>query len=214
MEFFELKQHTQYAGHQNIFKIDGRNWPMEQKMVGPFLKWWVLPYQTNHSWHLGSILYLHTDTDTYMHICILTADYTVKPVFSGHSKKKTNYRLTQVKSVAECSILQSFWPSLSYHFLLRSLFCLFLSGCLRQVLLYIVWHIQYSFTQHVHIQCSYLFNFLLQTSMSVNYPFAHKNVPTQMEGSHVDATLVTSLILIKLAVQVINWFQVAKSNNW
>ena len=46
----------------------------------------------------------------------------------------------QVKSIAECSkgsILQYFWPSLSYHFPLRPLFCLFLSGCLRQVLLYI-----------------------------------------------------------------------------
>ena len=81
-------------------------WPMEQKMVGHFLKWWAQAYQTNHSWHLGCILYLHTDTewlsDTCMHICILTADYTVKPVLSVHSKKKTNYRLMQVKSIAEC----------------------------------------------------------------------------------------------------------------
>ena len=37
----------------------------------------------------GSILYVYTDTDTCMNICILTADDTVKPVFSGHSKKKT-----------------------------------------------------------------------------------------------------------------------------
>ena len=45
----------------------------------------------------------------------------------------------QVKSIAECSkgsILQYFRPSLSYHLSLRSLFCLFLSGRLRQVLLY------------------------------------------------------------------------------
>ena len=45
----------------------------------------------------------------------------------------------QVKSIAESSkgsILQSFWPSLSYYLLLRSLFCLILSGCLRHVLLY------------------------------------------------------------------------------
>ena len=33
------------------------------------------------------------------------------------------------------SILQYFWPSLSYHLALRSLFCLFLSGCFTQVLL-------------------------------------------------------------------------------
>ena len=37
----------------------------------------------------------------------------------------------QVKSIVECSkgcILQYFWPSLSCHLSLRSLFCLFLSG--------------------------------------------------------------------------------------
>ena len=47
----------------------------------------------------------------------------------------------QVKSIAECSngsILQYFWPSLSYHLSLRSLFCLCLSGSLRQVLLYLL----------------------------------------------------------------------------
>ena len=46
----------------------------------------------------------------------------------------------QVKSIAECfkgSILQYFRPSLSYHLPFRPLFCLFLSGRLRQVLLYI-----------------------------------------------------------------------------
>ena len=71
---------------------------------------------------------------------------TVKPVLSGHSKRrpklifKTDYCLMQVKSNAECSkgsILQYFGPSLSYHLSLRSFFFLFLSGHLRQVLLYI-----------------------------------------------------------------------------
>ena len=44
----------------------------------------------------------------------------------------------QVKSIAECSlsILQYFRPSLIYHLSLRLLFFLFLSGRLRQVLLY------------------------------------------------------------------------------
>ena len=72
------------------------------------------------------MLYLHTDTDTCMHICILTADYTVKPVLSGHSKMKTIYRLMQVKSIAECSkgsILQSIRPLLSYHFTVLSNVC-------------------------------------------------------------------------------------------
>ena len=36
------------------------------------------------------------------------------------------------------SILQYFQPSLSYHLSLRPLFCLFLSGSLRQVLLFII----------------------------------------------------------------------------
>ena len=76
-----------------------------------------------------------TCTLTQSLVTILTADYTVKPVLSGHSKKKINYRLMQVKSI-KGSILQYFQPSLSYHLLLRYLFCLFLSGCLRLVLLY------------------------------------------------------------------------------
>ena len=66
----------------------------------------------------------------------LTTDYTVEPVLSGNSKKKTNFRLMQVKSTCKGSILQSFRPSLSYHFLLRSLFWLFSRGCLRHCLLY------------------------------------------------------------------------------
>ena len=51
---------------------------------------------------------------------------------------KTDYRLMQVKSIAECSngsILHHFRLLLCNHLSLRSLFCLFLSGCLRQVLL-------------------------------------------------------------------------------
>ena len=127
------------AGLQIFFKIGGPKWPMEQKMVGHFLKWWAKAYHTNHSWNLGCILNLHTNTETCMHICILTADYTVKPVLSGRSKKKTNYRLMPVKSIAECSkgsILQYFRPSLSYLLLLRSFVLSFLSGCLRHVLLY------------------------------------------------------------------------------
>ena len=50
---------------------------------------------------------------------------------------KTDYRLMQVKSIAECSsILQYFRPLLSYHLSLRPLFCLFLSGRFTQILLY------------------------------------------------------------------------------
>ena len=72
--------------------------------------------------------------------------HTVKPLYNGHSQKdqklviKTNYRLKQVKSFAECSkvsILQYCRPSFGYHLSLRSLFCLILSGRLRHVLLYV-----------------------------------------------------------------------------
>ena len=68
----------------------------------------------------------------------------VKQPLSKKLKKmvlKTNYRLMQVKSIAECSkgsILQYFWPSLIYHLALRSLFCSFLSGRFTQVLLYAI----------------------------------------------------------------------------
>ena len=50
-----------------------------------------------------------------------------------------NYRLMQVKSTTECSkgsILQNVRPSFSYQLLLRSLFCLILSGRFTHVLLY------------------------------------------------------------------------------
>ena len=52
----------------------------------------------------------------------------------------TDYRLVQVESIAECSpwsILQYFPRSLRYHLSLKPLFCLFLIGRLRQVLLHL-----------------------------------------------------------------------------
>ena len=66
---------------------------------------------------------------------------TVKPVENGHYQKdqklvfKTNFCLMQVKSIAEC-----FRPSLSYRLSLSSLFCLFLSGCIIQVLLHVTFN--------------------------------------------------------------------------
>ena len=65
----------------------------------------------------------------------------LKRSLKNNNKLVCNYdcRLMQVKSIAECSkgsILQYFRTSLRYHFSLRPLFCLFLSGRLRQVLLY------------------------------------------------------------------------------
>ena len=54
---------------------------------------------------------------------------TVKPVLSGHSKRRPKMFFK-----INGSILQHFRPSLSYYLSFRPLFCLLLSGCLRQVL--------------------------------------------------------------------------------
>ena len=72
---------------------------------------------------------------------VLKVKYLCKTATLKKTKKlvfKTNYRLMQVKSIAESSkgsILQFFRPSLSYHLSLRSLFCLFLSDRFIQALL-------------------------------------------------------------------------------
>ena len=81
----------------------------------------------------------------------------------------------QVKSIAECSngrILQYFWPSLLYHWWLKSLFCLFLSGHLRQVLLYVIHVIQEpvsSLTKLVH----YVYNFFKILYIATSKVFAN-----------------------------------------
>ena len=66
-------------------------------------------------------------------------------VYNSHSQKLV-FKTMQVKSIAKCSkgsILQFFYPSLSYHLSLRVLFCLFvylfclfLSVHFTQVLMY------------------------------------------------------------------------------
>ena len=71
---------------------------------------------------------------THVLIDVYGNNYTAKPVENGHSQKdhklvfKTNYRLMQFKSIAECSngsILQYFRPVLSNHLSFRSLFVYF-----------------------------------------------------------------------------------------
>ena len=77
-----------------------------------------------------------------MSLSIRQSDTYSKTCFKRPLKKKTKlffkteYRLMQGKSNPECSKgsnLQYFRPSLRYHLSLRSLFCQFLSGRLRQV---------------------------------------------------------------------------------
>ena len=70
-----------------------------------------------------------------MCVYIYDVECTVKPVLSGHSNRKPKIgfqdRLSLNAGNAEVG------PSLSCHLSLRSLFCIFLSALLRQVLLYI-----------------------------------------------------------------------------
>ena len=126
-------------GFRFFFNIGGPKWPMEQKMVGHFLKWWAQAYQTYHSWHLDSILYLHTDTDTCMqNIGVLTADYTVKPVLSGHSKRRP---LSLNEGQKYCRMLQEEHSAIiltfiKLPFVIKIFILSFLNGCLRHALLY------------------------------------------------------------------------------
>ena len=87
---------------------------------------------------------------------------TVKPILSGHLKRRPKIgfqdRLSLNAGQKYCrklheSILQYFRPSLSYHLSLRLLFCLFLSGRLRQVLLYF---------RHILFACNWQKPFLNQ----------------------------------------------------
>ena len=74
-----------------------------------------------------------------MHICILTADYTVKPVLSGHSKKEDQLSLNagqkycRMLQVEHSAILLTF---IKLSFAIKIFVLSFLSGCLRHVLLY------------------------------------------------------------------------------
>ena len=81
--------------------------------------------------------------DKYQLLCF--GPYIVKPVLSGHSKRrpKTGFKnplsLNAVQKYCRMlqeNTLQYCQPALSYHLSLRPLFCLFLSGRLRQVSLY------------------------------------------------------------------------------
>ena len=141
--------------------------------------WYI---EIHRNWFLRSILkflvFLGLTFLLDFFIAVTTTENTVKAVLSNHSKvkKKTKIGFQDWLSLNAgqkyCSILQYFWPSLSYHLSLRSLFCLFLSGCLRQVLLYIQWTIPSLFYQrrrknsfvHKGLKINYLFkNLVLRT---------------------------------------------------
>ena len=116
-EYFELQQ-----GFRFFSRLMGRSDPWSKKMLGHFLKWWAHAL-TNHSWHLGSLLYLNID----MHCWLYSKTSLKRPL-----KKEDQLLLNAGQKYCRMgSILQSFWPSLSYHLL--SLFCLIWSGYLRHV---------------------------------------------------------------------------------
>ena len=67
--------------------------------------------------------------------CAYKVEYcTVKPVYNGHSQNDQSFQ--DKLSVNGGQSIAILWPALSYYLSLRSLFCLFLSGCFTQVLLY------------------------------------------------------------------------------
>ena len=103
-----------------------------------------------HFWQAG--LYIH-EIQNFDALKISSLYYfevkrfkcTVKPVFSGHSKRRPKIVFQDPLSLnagqkycrmLQESILQYFRLSLSYHLTLKPLFCLLLSGRLRQILLY------------------------------------------------------------------------------
>ena len=64
------------SGLQIFFKIGRPKWPIEQKMVGHFLKWWAQAYQTNRlytlptHWHRHLYAYTYIDCWLYSKTCL------------------------------------------------------------------------------------------------------------------------------------------------
>ena len=87
---------------------------------------------TNHSWHLGSILYLYTDT--CMHTCIYS-----KPCLRQPLKKEDPLSLNEGQTY--CRMLQGehfaiLLIFIKLPFVIKIFVLSYLSGCLRHVLLY------------------------------------------------------------------------------
>ena len=129
----KLIKQTQ-SGLQIFFKIGGPKWPMDQKMASHFLKWWAQAYQTNHSWHFCSVLYLQYIDYWWCSKTFLKRPLKREDQLSLNAGQKYCRMLPLEHSAILCSkgsILQYFWPSLSYHLLLRSLFFVFFEWLLK-----------------------------------------------------------------------------------
>ena len=118
-------------------------------------------------------------------------------MINGHSQKdhtlvfKTNYRLMQVKSIAECSAI------LCFHLSLRYLFCLFLSGLFTQVSLYLQLKLLFDIFSGSNQNWTYLFRgikCLPSLSCAVSMPCKACNFSKmtlaltlcQLEPNHLD----------------------------
>ena len=95
-----------------------------------------LPWTVIFSHNTGQFMYLVSYCQTLLLINYIKT--CLKWPLAKRPKFGFQYQLSLNAGQKNCRILilQYFRPALSYHFSLRSLFCLFLSGCLRQVLLY------------------------------------------------------------------------------
>ena len=123
-----------HAGLQIFFKIGGPKWPMEQKMVGHFLKWWAQAYQTNHRWHLGCY-FTYTLTQTL--VCIYV--YWLLIILKRPLKKEDQLSLNAGQMY--CRMLQGEHSAIlstfiKLPFVIKIFVLSFLSGFLRHVLLY------------------------------------------------------------------------------
>ena len=89
-------------------------------------------YQTNHSWHFGSILYLHTDTYTCIHIdwCLYN-----KTCLKWALKKEDQLSLNAGQK--NCRMLQGEHSAIPLTFIkLQFIIKIWVAACLRHVLLY------------------------------------------------------------------------------
>ena len=114
----------------------------------------------------------------------MTVDYSETCVYGPISKRpnigfqdQLSLTCNACQSIAECSplsILQYFWPSLICHLLLRSLFCLFLSGRFTQVLLYIQTQFSHRALKHMsHTTRQTCFSFMCITMRRPAWPTAY-----------------------------------------
>ena len=126
MDFFNLVSFLLYptdvikgysAGLQIFLRLVGRSDPWSKKRLVIFCNDWPKHIKLN-TVDIGVVYFTYILTQTHVCICILTADDTVYNLsYAAYQKRrpklvfKTDYRLMQVKCIAECS----FRPSFSYH---------------------------------------------------------------------------------------------------